>query len=122
LLYISQGMGSADESRTTDLLLALSHPLRRRILRMLADEQPRSPSDLAESLDLPLSAVSYHVRVLANRGAVRLVRTAPVRGSKQHFYLPSIEADWARSVLEGPESPNGQRKSKRGRWRKRATA
>lgn len=115
-------MGSADESRTTDLLLALSHPLRRQILRVLADELPRSPSDLAESLDLPLPSVSYHVRVLASRGAVRLVRTTPSRGSERHFYLPSIEAEWARSVLESSEPLEGRRKPGRGRRRNRATA
>jgi len=115
-------MGSADESRTTDLLLALSHPLRRRILQTLADEQPRSPSDLAESLEQPVSAVSYHVRVLVSRGALRLVRTAPSRGSEQHFYLPSIEAEWARSVIEGAESPTHRDKPGRGRGRNRATA
>lgn len=112
-------MGSADESRTTDLLLALSHPLRREILRLLADDQPRSPSDLAASLDQPLPTISYHVRVLASRGAVRLVRTGSSRGSKQHFYLPTIEADWAGSVLEGIDPPGGR--PKRGR-RKRTTA
>lgn len=111
-------MGSADESRTTDLLLALSHPLRRQILRLLADDRPRSPSELAASLDHPLPIVSYHVRTLASRGALRLVRTEPARGSRQHFYLPTIEADWARSVLEGAEQ-RGRRK--RGR-RKRTTA
>jgi DNA-binding transcriptional ArsR family regulator len=111
-------MRSADESRTTDLLLALSHPLRRQILQLLADDRPRSPSELAASLDRPLPTVSYHVRILASRGAVRLVRTEPARGSKQHFYLPTIEADWARSVLEGSD-PSGRRK--RGR-RKRTTA
>jgi DNA-binding transcriptional ArsR family regulator len=114
-------MGSADESRTTDLLLALSHPLRRRILRMLADECARSPSDLAEELGVPLPDISYHVRVLAGRGAVRLARTAPSRGSEQHFYLPSIEAEWAQSALEGSESPAGKRRPRRG-WRNRATA
>ena len=114
-------MGSADESRTTDLLLALSHPLRRQILRLMADDRPRSPSELAESLDHPLPTVSYHVRILASRGAVRLVRTEPARGSSQHFYLPTIEADWARSVLEGSDPPSGRRKRGRGR-RNRATA
>ncbi len=115
-------MGSAAESRTTDLLLALSHPLRREILRILADELPRSPSDLAESLDLPLPAVSYHVRVLVSRGAVRLVRTTPSNGSERHFYLPSIEAEWARSVIESSEPLESQRTPGRGRRRKRATA
>lgn len=112
-------MGRADESKTTDLLLALSHPLRREILRLLADDRPRSPSELAAILDQPLPTVSYHVRVLATRGAVRLVRTGPSRGSKQHFYLPTVEADWARSVLEGADPPGGGGKRKR---RKRTTA
>lgn len=112
-------MGSADDSRTTDLLLALSHPLRREILQLLADDRPRCPSELAASLDQPLPAVSYHVRVLASRGAVRLARTEPSRGSKQHFYLPTIEADWARSVLADDDPASGRRK--RGR-RKRTTA
>jgi len=107
-------MGRADDSRTTDLLLALSHPLRREILRLLADEEPRSPSELATSLGQPLPSVSYHVRVLAGRGAVRLVRTEPARGSKRHFYLPTIEADWARSVLEGIDPP-GDRRGRRNR-------
>ena len=115
-------MGSAEESRTTDLLLALSHPWRRQILRTLADGRARSPSELAESLDLPVSNLSYHVRVLATRGAVRLVRTAPSRGSTQHFYLPSIEADWARSVLESADQPPEKRKPKRRRWTNRTTA
>jgi DNA-binding transcriptional ArsR family regulator len=102
-------MANTDESRTTDLLLALCHPLRREILRTLGDDTPRSPSELAEHLDLPLSNLSYHVRVLVSRGAVRLVRTAPVRGSTQHFYLTSIEAEWARTVLEGePAQPRGR--------------
>jgi DNA-binding transcriptional ArsR family regulator len=108
-------MANADESRTTDLLVALSHPLRRLILKTLADDTPRSPSELAESLDLPLSNLSYHVRVLASRGAVRLVRTAPARGSTQHFYLPSIEADWARLVLESTERPKPRRRGGRRR-------
>jgi DNA-binding transcriptional ArsR family regulator len=103
-------MASTDESRTTDLLLALSHPLRREILRTLGDDTPRSPSELAESLDLPLSNLSYHVRVLVSRGAVRLVRTAPVRGSTQHFYLTSIEAEWARTVLEGGDRAQPRRR------------
>jgi len=50
---------------------------------------------------------------------VRLVRTEPARGSKQHFYLPTIEADWARSVLEGTDPPSGRRKLGR---RNRTTA
>jgi DNA-binding transcriptional ArsR family regulator len=112
-------MARTDEAETTDLLIALSHPLRRKILRTLADRRPRSPSQLAKSLDSPLPSLSYHMRVLADRGAVRLVKTVPVRGSRQHFYLPTIEADWARAVLEGADWPKRRRRLGRLRPRRR---
>jgi len=82
-----------------DLLVALRHPLRRDILRQMADEEASSPREIASALDQPLSNVSYHVRVLADRAAIALVRTQPVRGSMQHFYRGAIEAPWARQLL-----------------------
>ncbi len=94
-------------SRTQKLLEALGHPLRRRILREMGDGAPTSPRDLNERLDEPLSNVSYHFRVLAGSGAVRLVATRPVRGSTQHFYGVNIEAEWARALLKAEEASNG---------------
>lgn len=120
LLYISDEMAKTDESETTDLLIALSHPLRRQVLRKLSDGKPHSPSRLAKGLDAPLPTLSYHVRVLADRGAVRLVRTAPARGSTQHFYRSTVEAEWARSVLESSERPQRRRRRfSRGRPKKK---
>lgn len=87
-----------------DLLVALRHPLRRRILREMADGKVISPRELATELQQPLSNVSYHVRVLTKRGAVTLVKTKPARGSVQHFYRSAVEAPWARQVLEQGES------------------
>jgi DNA-binding transcriptional ArsR family regulator len=87
------------EPETGDLLLALRHEVRRRILRLMADEKAVSPSDVANQLALPLSNVSYHVRVLADRGAVALVETKPVRGSLQHFYRLAVEAKWVLEAL-----------------------
>ena len=92
-------MGSLDRPNDNDLLTALHHPLRRRILRELADGEARSPRELATALRQPLSNVSYHVRVLADRGAVALVETKPVRGSVQHFYRCAVKAPWAQQVL-----------------------
>lgn len=71
------------------VLLAVKHPLRRRVLRSVVergDDRSISPKQLADRIGLPLSNVSYHVRVLVDCGAVRLVDTQPVRGSLQHFY------------------------------------
>ncbi len=64
---------------------ALAHPLRIRILAMLA-ERRASPTQLAHTLDLPVGTVAYHVRTLRNLGVIELVGTRPVRGTVEHFY------------------------------------
>lgn len=92
-------MGSLNRSDDNDLLVALRHPLRRQILRLMVDEEAISPRQLSDRLDKPLSNVSYHMRVLADCAAVTLVSTQPVRGSMQHFYCTAIEAPWAWQVL-----------------------
>jgi DNA-binding transcriptional ArsR family regulator len=92
-------MTNLNRSDDNDLLVALRHPVRRDILRVMAGEKAISPREIASSLHQPLSNVSYHVRVLAECAAVSLVSTKPVRGSMQHFYRAAIEAPWARQVL-----------------------
>jgi DNA-binding transcriptional ArsR family regulator len=82
-----------------ELIGALRHPLRRKILRTLANEKELSPSQLSDLLDEPLSNVSYHVRILAKSGAVKLVDTQPVRGSIQHFYAMTIDEPWVLAAL-----------------------
>lgn len=91
-----------------DLLGALGHPLRRRILREMADGKAISPRELSDRLRQPLSNVSYHVRVLAAAGAVMLVEAKPARGSLQHFYRSAVEAPWARQILEIGERDGGR--------------
>ncbi len=77
--------GSPDE---TDLVAALSHVVRREILRLLhGSDLPRSPAQTAEELKRSLSTVSYHFRVLLLHKVVAAVREAPVRGAIEHFYV-----------------------------------
>jgi DNA-binding transcriptional ArsR family regulator len=100
------------DSETDALLItAFDHPLRRRILWSMIGESEISPADLSQRLSTPLSNVSYHVRVLAACRAIALVSTKPARGSMQHFYRLSIQADWARALLgleeTGDEEPEG---------------
>lgn len=88
--------GELDEA----LLRAISHPLRHRLLGML-DGRVASPNQLARELGLPLGRVSYHIRLLADLGAIELVRTEPRRGALEHFYraVTSVwfsEGDWAK--------------------------
>lgn len=67
------------------LVKALAHPLRVRILALLA-ERTASPRELAEWLGATLGTVSYHVRTLHELGLIELVRTSQVRGAVAHHY------------------------------------
>jgi DNA-binding transcriptional ArsR family regulator len=112
LLYAAAPMAGEDHTDDNELLIALRHPLRRQILRAMAAQDPISPRQISDELRQPLSNVSYHVRVLADCGAVTLVDTAPVRGSMQHFYSPAIDEPWALAVLglsgNGEPDPGGE--------------
>src|SRR6201994_1968864 len=100
-------MADSDATAPTDageideaLLRAISHPLRQRLLGML-DGRTASLNELARELGLPLGRVSYHIRLLADLGAIELVRTAPRRGALEHFYRAVTRGwvsddDWAR--------------------------
>jgi DNA-binding transcriptional ArsR family regulator len=97
-------MAMGDGEKANDLFTALGHPLRRRILRkMIGTRGETSPRQLAAELEEPLSALSYHVRVLAECGAIKLVRTKQIRGSTQHFYRAAVRAQWARTALRTTE-------------------
>jgi hypothetical protein len=82
------------------LIKLLDHPTRRAILRIALKDgaKPQSPKGLAEELQEELGAVAYHVRVLAKDHALKLVRTKPTRGTRQHFYVPGA------LVLAHPET------------------
>jgi DNA-binding transcriptional ArsR family regulator len=80
--------------------------MRRQILREMLDSRGEtSPRELAAKLSQQLSALSYHVRVLAECGAIKLVRTEQIRGSTQHFYRAVVKANWAITALEADEKP-----------------
>lgn len=87
--------------------------MRRQILRAMLDSgEEVSPRELAIKLSLKLTALSYHVRVLAECRAVELVRTEQSRGSTQHFYRAVVKAPWAISALKAGEKPPGGRRSR----------
>jgi DNA-binding transcriptional ArsR family regulator len=99
-------MATSSTSKSGDLFTALAHPLRRRILRrMIEDEVEISPRELALHLGEQLSRLSYHVRILAWCDAIELVRTEQVRGSMQHFYRVIVGAKWARMALKATGDP-----------------
>lgn len=67
------------------LVKALAHPLRVSIMQELR-ERVASPSELADTLDVPLPNLSYHVRMLVQLDLLKLVRTRPRRGAIEHYY------------------------------------
>jgi DNA-binding transcriptional ArsR family regulator len=104
---------AGSKPKGNDLFNALGHPLRRQILReMLDTREDVSPRELAVKLDQQLSALSYHVRVLAECEAVELVRTQQIRGSTQHFYRAVVKANWAISALKTGDRPPGEGRSR----------
>jgi DNA-binding transcriptional ArsR family regulator len=83
----------------SNIVKALSHPLRMRILTRL-NEGVASPNEMAKEFDESLPLVSYHVRILRELECIELVRTTPRRGAIEHHYRaltrPFLdEEDWA---------------------------
>lgn len=68
-----------------NLVKALSHSLRVRILAVLND-RVASPNMLSKELEEGLSQVSYHVKVLKDFDCIEMVKTEPRRGAVEHFY------------------------------------
>ncbi len=92
-----------------DLFNALGHPLRRALLREMLDCGGEvSPRELALGLYAELSTLSYHVRLLAECGAIRLVRTEQVHGSTQHFYRAAVKAEWVLLALDAEVKTSGR--------------
>ena len=64
---------------------AIGHPLRTTILGLL-HERAATVSELAVAVERPKSTVAHHVKVLAEAGLVRVVRTRQVRAIEERFY------------------------------------
>lgn len=69
------------------------HATKIRVLEVMAERgnEPISPGEVAELIGENLGVVSYHIRLLAEKGHVRLVSTKPRRGALAHFYVASDE-------------------------------
>jgi DNA-binding transcriptional ArsR family regulator len=74
-----------DKSPQEVLVKALNHPVRVKALTILT-ERIASPKEISEEIEIPLSNVSYHVRVLDELGLVEIMEEESVRGSVAHFY------------------------------------
>lgn len=81
-------MNDDENDMIQSLLSALSHPLRRDVLRTVIEAgTPMSPKELAAFHRVTVGDMSHHVRRLVAVEGVRLVAKRPAaRGSTEHFY------------------------------------
>jgi DNA-binding transcriptional ArsR family regulator len=79
----------------------LAHPLRAALLARFcaAPAGELGAAELTRMLGESLPRVSYHVRVLSERGLVVLVRTSPVRGALAHYYTAAAGVPEAFAAL-----------------------
>jgi hypothetical protein len=91
---------------TMAMAVAMSHPLRIRILyAMHSPERRCSATDISEETGVDVKRLSYHMRELATLGFIEQVDERPVRGSLEKIYGPNkgVEA-WALEYAAMPSS------------------
>ena len=88
-------------ARVARLCAALGHPLRIRIVALLASPDTRlSPTQLADQLEAPLGNVAYHVRALAKARLLKQAGRRQVRGAVEHFYTLASDGEHALRITD----------------------
>jgi hypothetical protein len=100
-----------------NLIWVVAHPVRRRILRVIAaGDEPLSPALVGDELGVPAATVAYHANILRRFGAVEPVGEGPVRGGPiERSYDFTIEDEPSIETLleetrEADEGRNGGEK------------
>jgi DNA-binding transcriptional ArsR family regulator len=93
----------------TQWIMALNHPLRRRILRAIEPGDVASATELCQRFKLPRGNVAYHVKVLADLNVLKLMRTRKVRGAEELFYGVHFDGcgNWVQTALEDTRGSDG---------------
>ena len=69
-----------------DQIKALAHPLRMRIVEALAESDPMTTKQVAESLGEKPTRLYHHVDILQKAGLLRLTHTRQNRGTTEKYY------------------------------------
>jgi DNA-binding transcriptional ArsR family regulator len=98
----------------SEMMLAISHPLRRRMLRVLVDAgEPLSLDRLTREFELPIGTARYHANVLCGFGAAEPTRPDTDDGG-EYLYDATIDGDpEVEALLE--ETREGDEAAMRGR-------
>jgi DNA-binding transcriptional ArsR family regulator len=89
---------------SAELISAVGHPLRRRILSAYLDGslQGASARELADALDQRVGQIAYHLKTLAKSEILRPVqgRDGRERHEAHYGWALDVEEDWLRLVIE----------------------
>jgi DNA-binding transcriptional ArsR family regulator len=84
----------AEGQRRVQMILAIAHPLRRRMLRMIVKQgEPLSPAQMAREFGLPVRTITYHAKVLWHFEAVEPIHDPQTAAAVEHRYEATIEND-----------------------------
>jgi DNA-binding transcriptional ArsR family regulator len=76
-----------DARRRAQIVIAIAHPLRRRILQTIVDrKESLSPAEIASEFALPVGTITYHAKVLWHFGALEPAGERDVRGAIEQVY------------------------------------
>jgi ArsR family transcriptional regulator len=81
---------TATDARTVQLLRAIAHPARFKIVKLLAARQACVCGDLVDELPLAQSTVSEHLKVLRDAGIVR----GNIEGPNTCYCLEPDALEW----------------------------
>jgi DNA-binding transcriptional ArsR family regulator len=92
---------ASGDVRDPSVLRAFGHPLRLRLLTVITEMGEASSALLARELDVPLSTVGHHVRILRDLGYLEPTRTEPRRGAVERYYRATTapfvgDSEWER--------------------------
>lgn len=89
---MSATLAKAEETTSEKRLRAMTHPLRRLILRVIRDRKvPTAPVEVANELGVELQKVAYHIRELVRYDCVEKVHSEPVRGAVKNYYVATSQ-------------------------------
>src|ERR1700761_3144228 len=96
----NDGTDAAAETIDQNLVRALAHPMRVRILEALQG-RTASPMEMATAFKKPLGVVGYHAKYLLDAACIEQVDARPKRGTIEHFYTARPRSfvghqDWRR--------------------------
>lgn len=94
-------MEKLDYDRNSQVLKALSHPLRLRILEYLVQGKV-CVNDVSNTLGIPQSITSQHLRILRNAGIVYFQKS----GSKAYYLVNNELAKGIISIMQKGEFSN----------------